>query len=99
MSEKRINPRRPIPSQGYDKLRQNLQSGFAEGFPVEEFPSPDNRPNINRGTITTRKDDNVKDGNDPGAPKNPMLKKKIILTSVISFILSILVSVIKNEIL
>ncbi len=46
-----------------------------------------------------QKDDNVKDGNDPGAPKNPMLKKKIILTSVISFILSILVSVIKNEIL
>ena len=46
-----------------------------------------------------QKDDNVKDGNDPGAPKNPMLKKKIILASVISFILSILVSVIKNEIL
>ena len=24
-----------------------------------------------------QKDDNVKDGNDPGAPKNPMLKKKL----------------------
>ena len=61
MSEKRINPRRPIPTKGYDKLRQNLKSGFAEGFPVEKFPNPDNRANINRGTITSRKDDNVKD--------------------------------------
>ena len=61
MSDRRINPKRPIPSSGYDKLRQNLQSGFAEGFPVEEFPSPDNRANINRGTITTRKDDTVQD--------------------------------------
>ena len=61
MSEKKIDPRKPIPSSGYDRLRQNLQSGFAEGFPVEEFPSPDNRANINRGTITTRKDDTVQD--------------------------------------
>ena len=61
MSEKRINPRRPIPANGYDRLRQNLESGFAEGFPTKDYPSPDNRPNINRGTITTRKDDNVKD--------------------------------------
>ena len=61
MSEKKIDPRRPIPSSGYDRLRQNLQSGFAEGFPVEEFPAPDNRTNINRGTITTRKDDTVQD--------------------------------------
>ena len=53
MSEKKIDPRRPIPSSGYDRLRQNLQS--------EEFPSPDNRANINRGTITTRKDDTVQD--------------------------------------
>ena len=30
--------------------------------------------------------------------KNPMLKKKIILTSIISLVLSIIVSVIKNEI-
>ena len=52
MSEKRIDPRRPIPSDGYDRLRQNLESGFAEGFPVGEFPAPDNRANINRGTIT-----------------------------------------------
>ena len=61
MSDKRIDPRRPIPSSGYDRLRQNLQSGFAEGFPVEEFPAPDNRANVNRGTITTRKDDTVQD--------------------------------------
>ena len=37
-------------------------------------------------------------GIDPGAPKNPMLKKKIIMTSIIAFFLSIIVSVIKNEI-
>ena len=61
MSEKKIDPRRPIPTSGYNKLRQNLESGFADGFPVENFPAPDNRANINRGTITTRKDDKVKD--------------------------------------
>ena len=58
---KRIDPRRPIPSSGYDRLRENLKSGFAEGFPVIDFPNPDNRPNINRGRITSRKDDKVKD--------------------------------------
>ena len=61
MSDKRIDPRRPIPASGYNKLRQNLESGFAEGFPVEKFPNPDNRANINRGTITSRKDDTVQD--------------------------------------
>ncbi len=45
-----------------------------------------------------QKDDEIVGGNDPGAPKNPMLKKKIILTSAISFFLSIIVSFIKNEI-
>ena len=45
-----------------------------------------------------QKDDEIVGGNDPGAPKNPMLKKKIILTSAISFFLSLIVSVIKNEI-
>ena len=58
---KRIDPRRPIPSSGYDRLRDNLSSGFAEGFPVKEFPNPDNRSSINKGRITTRKDDNVQD--------------------------------------
>jgi len=59
--KKQINPRRPIPASGYDRLRDNLTSGFAEDFPVVNFPNPDNRPNINRGRITSRKDDNVKD--------------------------------------
>ena len=45
-----------------------------------------------------QKDEEIVGGNDPGAPKNPMLKKKIILTSAISFFLSIIVSFIKNEI-
>ena len=61
--KKQNNPRRPIPASGYDLLRKNLISGFAEGFPTENssFPPPDNRANINRGRITTRKDDKVKD--------------------------------------
>ena len=59
--KKQINPRRPIPASGYDLLRKNLKSGFAENFPVEGFPNPDNRPNINRARITSRKDDNVQD--------------------------------------
>tara|TARA_R110001632_G_scaffold33309_3_gene85333 strand:- start:538 stop:1599 length:1062 start_codon:yes stop_codon:yes gene_type:complete len=54
-----INPRRPIPTSGYDRLKENLSSGFANEFPVQDFPSPDNRANINKGDITTRKDDNV----------------------------------------
>tara|TARA_B100000212_G_scaffold134969_1_gene101441 strand:- start:472 stop:633 length:162 start_codon:yes stop_codon:yes gene_type:complete len=45
-----------------------------------------------------QKDNEIVRGNDPGAPKNPMLKRKIIVTSIISFFLSIIVSVIKNEI-
>ena len=61
MSEKKIDPRRPVPASGYNRLQQNLQSGFAEGFPVKNFPNPDNRANINRGTITSRKDDTVQD--------------------------------------
>ena len=49
--------------------------------------------------LGVQKEDKILGGNDPGAPKNPMLKKKIILTSIISFFLSIIVSFIKNEIL
>ena len=45
-----------------------------------------------------QRDKNVVEGNDPGAPKDPMLKKKILITSVISFFLSIIVTIIKNEI-
>ena len=58
---KQLNPKKPIPASGYDRLRSNLTSNFADGFPVENFPNPDNRANINRGTITSRKDDKVKD--------------------------------------
>ena len=54
-----INPRRPIPTRGYDKLSENLLSGFANEFPVESYPPPFNKANINKGTITTRKDDKV----------------------------------------
>ena len=48
--------------------------------------------------IGVQKDNNVTKGNDPGAPKNPMLKKKIFFTTIISFFLSIIVSILKNEI-
>ena len=58
---KQINPRRPIPSTQYDKLRENMSSGFAEGFPVENFPLPDNRASVNRGEHTSRKGDTVQD--------------------------------------
>ena len=58
---KQLNPKKPIPASGYDRLRNNLTSNFADGFPVGDFPKPDNRANINRGTITSRKDDKVQD--------------------------------------
>ncbi|MDC3258001.1 hypothetical protein OAU28_01475 [Flavobacteriales bacterium] len=58
---KNINPRRPIPSSQYDKLRENLSSGFADGFPVNNFPNPDNRFSINKANHTTRKDDTIQD--------------------------------------
>ena len=66
---KNINPRRPIPSSEYDKLRENLSSNFrrdserfpeSQGFPMVNFPNPDNRPSINKGHHTSRKDDVVK---------------------------------------
>ena len=59
---KDINPRRPIPSSQYDKLRNNLSANFKEGFPsVSEFPPPDNRSNMSKGSHTTRKDDTIQD--------------------------------------
>ena len=58
---KQLNPKKPIPASGYDRLRNNLTSNFADGFPVGDFPKPDNRANINRGTITSRKDDTTQD--------------------------------------
>ena len=69
-NKKQINPRRPIPSDSYNRLRENLSSNFrtdterfpeSQGFPMESFSPLDNRANINRGRITSRKDDNVKD--------------------------------------
>lgn len=60
-SRKKIDPRRPIPLDQYDKLRENLKSGFAEGFPVQQFPLPDNRPSTSRAGNINRKDDDVKD--------------------------------------
>ena len=59
---KNINPRRPIPASGYDRLRTNLEANFKPNFPVIEgsFPGPDTRPSSNKGDHTSRKDDNVK---------------------------------------
>ena len=55
--KKQINPRRPIPASGYDRLRDNISANIQ----VSNAPPPETRPNINRGRITTRKDDKVKD--------------------------------------
>ena len=60
-NRKKIDPRRPIPLGQYNKLRENLKSGFAEGFPVQNFPNPDNRPSTSRAEIISIKDDNVRD--------------------------------------
>ena len=52
-----IDPRRPIPASGYDRLRDNIASTTR----VQGITPPETRPNTNRGRITSRKDDNVKD--------------------------------------
>jgi len=57
IDKKQIDPRRPIPATGYDRLRDNISSTSR----VSGVTPPDTRPNINRGRITSRKDDNVKD--------------------------------------
>ena len=44
------------------------------------------------------RDKKVLHGNDPGAPKKTLLKKKILITSFASLILTIIFSIIKNEI-
>ena len=65
--QKDINPRRPIPSYRYDKLRENLSSGFrtdkgkfpeSQGFPMGPFKP---KPKLNKGNLTTRKNDKTKD--------------------------------------
>ena len=44
------------------------------------------------------RDNEVIHGNDPGAPKKTLLKKKIFITSFVSLILTIIFSIVKNEI-
>ena len=56
-NNKRIDPRRPIPASGYDRLRDNISANVT----VPGINPPETRPNINRGKITTRKDDTVQD--------------------------------------
>ena len=41
----------------------------------------------------------VKFGNDPGAPNDPMLKKKFLITTIAAFIVTLIVFIIKDEIL
>ena len=55
--EKQINPRRPIPASGYDRLRDNISANVQ----VPGITPPETRPNLNRGRITSRKDDTVQD--------------------------------------
>ena len=61
--QKQINPRRPIPKDGYDRLRTNLKANFRPDFPIIEgsFPGPDTRPSINRGNQISRKKDFTQD--------------------------------------
>lgn len=44
------------------------------------------------------RDKKVIHGNDPGAPKKTLLKKKILITSFASLILTLIFSIVKNEI-
>ena len=44
------------------------------------------------------RDQDVKFGNDPGAPKKSLVKKKAIISSLITFFLTAVAIVIKNEI-
>ena len=44
------------------------------------------------------RDKKVIQGNDPGAPKKTLLKKKVLITSFASFILTVIFSIIKYEI-
>ncbi len=44
------------------------------------------------------RDQDVIFGNDPGAPKNSLIKKKAIISSFVTLILTSLVIIIKNEI-
>lgn len=46
--------------------------------------------------IDISKQKNVKDGNDPGAPDKPGLKKKFILNSIFSLIILIIIILINS---
>ena len=61
--KKNINPRRPIPNSGYDRLRTNLRANFRDGFPIIDgsYPGPDTRPSSNKASQISRKDDSVQD--------------------------------------
>ena len=61
-----IDPRRPIIKRGYGKLQDNYtatpNSIVNPQFPtVNGIGKPETRSNTNRGNLTTRKDDTVKD--------------------------------------
>ena len=60
---KLINPRRPVPNSGYDRLRTNLRANFQPSFPSIDgtFPFPDTRPSANKGYQTSRKKDLTQD--------------------------------------
>ena len=63
---KQIDPRRPIPNSRYQILKDNYtatpNSIVDPQFPtVDGVGKPETRPNTNRGTITSRKDDTVQD--------------------------------------
>ena len=45
-----------------------------------------------------KKQKKVKFGNDPGAPNDPMLKKKFLITTISAFIITLIIFIIKNEI-
>ena len=47
----------PIPTSGYDKLQENISARTQ----VPGAEPPETRPNVNRGRITSRKDDTVQD--------------------------------------
>ena len=49
--------------------------------------------------VGVSKQKNVKFGNDPGAPNEPMLKKKFLITTIIALILTLIIIYIKNEVL
>ena len=63
---KQIDPRRPLPNSRYQILKDNY-TATPNSITDPQFPTvdgvgkPETRPNTNRGTITSRKDDTVQD--------------------------------------